>query len=186
MSSQSFDENNDQALAATEKQIKAAKISKYYFGVYKNKDKYQRFLCKSPTNFPTNIVSIKLKQLKSSEAEKESIDYFNEYVKNHYISPGDIVYFIDNQAIHTAIVIEFDIENSKMLFVTSNPYWHPYSRPITSTEEAMLGYPNRNKTSYLAPVIRPSKFIKHTNNSMPHHRVEELIREFTEEKFLDI
>jgi len=204
----SLDQLYDQAIAAVEEQRKTAirehpgpsnHLTRYYFGVRKNKNHYSKFICKSSELIPENMVAIRFKILKPTDVEKEANEFYEKYIaENHIpeqvvkntisekiIDAGEVVYFVDGQKIHTSIVIEYNKEYSRLLFITSNPYWNPWSRPISGDEETLLGYPSRGKTSYLAPVIRPSKFIKRSGCSFPSHRIDSLMMEFPEEKFID-
>lgn len=204
----SFDQLYDQALAAVEKQSKTAisehrgpsnHLTRYYFGVTKTNNGYSRFICKTLDLIPKNMVSVRFKLLKSCDVESESINFYNNYLAEQTleivkinkteikknISVGDVTYFIDGQKLHTSIIMEYNEDMSKMLFITTNPYWNPWSRPISREEEVLLGYPSKGKISYLAPVIRPSKFIKQSGKSFPSHRIDSLKEEFSEDKFID-
>lgn len=90
---------------------------------------------------------------------------------------GDIVVHADGFKEHTAIVLRKERYKSHLLFVTSNPRWHPGCRKMDKEEQALLGYPIK-KTSYFAKVRRNNDDLVATGKTYPEHRIIALMKEF--------
>lgn len=97
-----------------------------------------------------------------------------------WFEPGEVGIFLDYYGEHTAIILEPGEIKSKMVFVTSSPYWNSKARKISKDEQSLLGYPDRSNVSYFAPVIRHNDFFERSPNNItyPTHRVNDLINEF--------
>lgn len=94
------------------------------------------------------------------------------------IKAGSIVKYVDGNGEHDAIVLRPGRIQSLMVFATTNPNWNYRARKITSEEQILLGYPDRGRETYLAPVIRDNDAMYPTDKSFPLHRVTEMIEEF--------
>lgn len=94
------------------------------------------------------------------------------------IRPGSIVVCADSQGHHIGVVLDASEEDVWLLFCTSNPYWNPKSRKLTTEELSLLGFPKRSRTTYFAPVYQPRNVMSLMEHTFPQHRVEELLKEF--------
>jgi len=93
---------------------------------------------------------------------------------------GRVAAHSDGQSIHMAILL--DVEDECLaLFLTSRPGWARQYREMTADERALCGMSARNRTTYLAPVIRPWDTFSMTPKQFPESRVIELREEFKRE-----
>ena len=160
-------------------------IRLYYYGVWlTTTGKVRPFVCKRYDKIPGSATYVD-QGIMTCERAKELANNIkslsnSEPSKYKFLS-GDVVIYADKQGQHTAIVLDKGINNSTMLFITSNPNWGIFpqdNREITKEEEVLLGYPDKGRTSYFVPVIRPNKFVVETGKVYPKYRIKELITEF--------
>jgi hypothetical protein len=93
------------------------------------------------------------------------------------LEPGSVVTHSDGQAVHSGVVLAVDGDWVRMLFSTSSPLWNSKSRPMTTDEQAMMGFASKG-SSYFAPVVRAAEDLSPLGRFFPEHRVAALLEEF--------
>lgn len=163
----------------TEPKVKAPK-RQYFYGVYMLNSKYVRFITRDKSKIPPEAIAVRNVIESGPVVEKLVADLLAKFVDpaQPKIVDGSIVHHIDNFGQHTAVVLYRGNYNSKLLMITTNPLWNPGCRLMTSEEQNFLGYPNRGKQSYFAPVIRNTNELSMPYGEFPRHRVKELRLEF--------
>lgn len=175
-----------------------AQLRTYHYGVVKvgKKNKLVAFIVRDQESIPVDAIETRTRITTSKEVKALSDAMLAEYeetakaesMRIATLPPpaadlGEIVYFSDGDGTHTAIFLESVGDDCFALFLTSNPYWNPACRPITQEEMAFTGMPVRmSRSTYLAPVLRPSYLMTRTGVSIPSHRVTELLKEFDREE----
>lgn len=167
-------------------------MKKYFYGLAQiDGNDCTRFICKDIETIPHDSILTEEIECKSSEinkiAEKLLSDYYlgkldikpeiQQIKPKNEIINGSVVYYIDDRH-HTALCLEIGKIQSKILLVTSNPFWNPYSRKLTEEENMLLGFPDRGKVSYFAPCIRLSVNLSTPKAQFPSHRIKDLLNEF--------
>jgi len=168
---------------------------KKHYGIYKNQNgELCSFIVDHSVDVPNPIRNkILTKRTTRDDPEplvNELLNYYNQYRK---ISPknigkpenkiGKLCDYADGDKIHSAISVGYYNNEYMLLFLTSSNAWNPFARPIKEEEASFFLWSNRNKTTYLAPVLRSARYITwNTDRRFPNHRVLELYKEFFENK----
>ena len=155
----------------------------YYYGVWLTEPrrgigKRSVFVCTKKTSIPNSAILVNQGTMLDEEAYKLANELKDKEQWTRKFLKGDIIIYADKYGQHTGIVLKKGETESTFLFVTSNPNWGRMARRITRDEEALLGYPNRGRTSFFVPVVRPNVFAIETGKSYSSYRIEELIEEF--------
>lgn len=151
----------------------------YFYGVYMLNSKYVKFITRDKSKVPPNAIVVKNVIERGAIVEKLAFDLITDFInpKMPKICAGSIVHHIDQCGQHTAVVL-YRANYSKILMITTNPNWNTNCRLITDDEQIFLGYPNRGKQSYFAPVVRSIDDLSMPYGEFPRHRVLELRKEF--------
>ena len=161
----------------------------YFYGVYITSNGcYAAFVCKKRKKVPSTSILTCRKITSGPDAVSRSEFLLRELEERYLISDriedsclefnnGDIVIHADGNGEHTAIILSKGETHSEILFITSNPKWHPETRKLTYEEQTLLGF-SIKKTSYFAKVIRCNNEMAATGRSYPQHRIFDLIKEF--------
>jgi hypothetical protein len=162
----------------------------YYIGLYITKpmfdhqNKVASFAAKDENNFPKSAFYSKL--ITTDTPGQETIKLLEEYLKHNKVQfrIGCVGQYSDGGKVHTAICLGQYKEEIQLLFLTSNEKWNKFARLATKEELGLVGLKN-TKLTYLAPVCRPVQHIFWTNQRLPNHRVENLIKEFFKPELMD-
>lgn len=151
----------------------------YFYGVANSASGINAFVHRKRSKVPDGALVIKECQAQNREEALKIADEFRtNYLRGTKFRPGEIVIYADSHGQHTAIVLHSMKYESYFVFVTSNPNWGRASREITKDEQALMGYPDKGRTSYFTPVIRDNDMAVSTGKLYPIHRVRDLIAEF--------
>lgn len=120
-----------------------------------------------------------------SAGEEEPVNYKKlVHASSMYsgIDVGTVVCHTDGARTHVGVIVGFLNHNKiQIIFSTTNPDWSTSSRPMSKDEKILLGFPDRGKQTYFAPVIRFIDEIYSLLYQFPLHRVEQLRKEFFEQ-----